>query len=91
MHTCCLEPNNNITLTNDDSFHIPEYGDFTITYDVLSTYATNYQAQVHFVLAILSYCANTVILGQRCFGLDLMLCNVVALGKKFGKLILHPF
>ncbi|KAG0621984.1 hypothetical protein M758_3G063600 [Ceratodon purpureus] len=46
MHTCCLEPNNNITLTNDDSFHIPEYGDFTITYDVLSTYATNYQAQV---------------------------------------------
>lgn len=46
MRTCCLEPNNTITLTSDDTFHTPEYGDFTITYDVLASYSSNYKAQV---------------------------------------------
>lgn len=46
MHSCCLEPNNTITLTSDETFHTPVYGDFTITYDVLAAYTSNYRAKV---------------------------------------------
>lgn len=46
LHTCCAEPSDNITLTGDDIFLPPIYGDITITYDVLQTYASNYKAMV---------------------------------------------
>lgn len=46
MHTCCLEPNSNITLTGDNIFLPSETGNITITYDVSQAYTTNYQALV---------------------------------------------
>jgi len=46
MHTCCAEPSDNITLTGDDTFLPPIYGDITITYDVTLAYSSNYKAMV---------------------------------------------
>ncbi|KAG0577580.1 hypothetical protein KC19_5G166100 [Ceratodon purpureus] len=46
MHTCCVEPSQNITLTSDDIFLPPIPGDITITYDVLQAYTSNYRAMV---------------------------------------------
>lgn len=46
MHTCCVEPSQNITLTGDDIFLPPIPGDVTITYDVLQAYSSNYRAMV---------------------------------------------
>lgn len=46
MHSCCLEPNRNVTLT-DEEFLLPsEKGNFTITYDVTQAYPGSYMAMV---------------------------------------------
>lgn len=46
MHTCCSEPNRNVTLT-DEEFYLPsEKGNFTITYDVKQAYPGSYLALV---------------------------------------------
>ena len=46
LHTCCVEPSQNITLTGDDIFLPPIPGEITITYDVLQAYTSNYRAMV---------------------------------------------
>lgn len=46
LYTCCQEPSDNITLTGDDIFLPPIYGDITITYDVMQAYSSNYKAMV---------------------------------------------
>lgn len=46
MHTCCSEPNKNITLTDEEFFLPPERGNFTITYDVTVAYPGSYLAHV---------------------------------------------
>lgn len=46
MHTCCSEPNRNVTLTDEEMYLPPEKGNFTITYDVTQAYPGSYLALV---------------------------------------------
>lgn len=57
MHTCCSEPNRNVTLNDEEFFLNPETGNFTIMYDVIQAYPGSYLAHVS---------ANIVILALVC-------------------------
>lgn len=46
MHTCCLEQNHNITLSDGEEQLPSEIGNITITYDVTQAYQNNYMALV---------------------------------------------
>lgn len=46
MHTCCSEPNRNVTLNDEEFFLNPETGNFTIMYDVIQAYPGSYLAHV---------------------------------------------
>lgn len=52
LRTCCVESNNNISLTSADSFLPSEKGNITITYDVTDAYSSYYLAKVslHFTI-----------------------------------------
>lgn len=50
MHTCCVEPNRNVTLTDEELLLPSETGNFTITYDVTQAYPGSYVAKVGVVV-----------------------------------------